>query len=71
MDYAYDDARRQVTLTERNGSKITYLHDSRYRTTDILYQDGTREHFAYNEKNQKTLHTDRNGNTQHLGGRGR
>ena len=66
MDYAYDDAKRQVILTERNGSKITYLHDSRYRNTDILYEDGTREHFAYNEKNQKTLHTDRNGNTTRM-----
>lgn len=66
MEYAYDDSRRQVILTERNGSRTTYVHDSRYRNTDILYEDGTKEHFEYNGKNQKVLHVDRNGNTTRM-----
>lgn len=29
MDFVYDDKNSRVTLTERNGSRITYVHDSR------------------------------------------
>ena len=43
MDFEYDDKNSRVTLTERNGSRITYVHDSRYRNTATLYEDGTRE----------------------------
>ncbi len=63
MDYTYDDGNRQVIMTERNGTKTTYVHDGRYRCTDIVYEDGTTEHFAYNKKNQRIRHTDRNGRT--------
>lgn len=66
MEYAYDDSKRQVILTERNGSRTTYIHDSRYRNTDILYEDGTKEHFGYNGKNQRILHVDRNGNSTRM-----
>ena len=66
MEYAYDDSKRQVILTERNGSRIIYIHDSKYRNTDILYEDGTKEHFGYNGKNQRILHVDRNGNTTRM-----
>lgn len=66
MEYAYDDRKRQVILTERNGSKVIYTHDSKYRNTDILYEDGTKEHFEYNGKNQRILHVDRNGNATRM-----
>lgn len=66
MEYAYDDRKRQVILTERNGSKVIYTHDSKYRNTDILYEDGTKEHFSYNGKNQRILHVDRNGNATRM-----
>lgn len=66
MEYFYDDSKRQVILTERNGSRITYIHDGKYRNTDILYEDGTKEHFEYNGKNQRILHVDRNGNSTRM-----
>lgn len=66
MEYTYDDSKRQVILTERNKSKIAYVHDSKYRNTDILYEDGTREHFEYNAKNQRILHVDRNGSSTRM-----
>lgn len=59
--YAYEKGNRTV-LTERNGSRITYIQDERCRNTDILYEDGTKEHFGYNERNQRILYVDRNGN---------
>ena len=62
MRYDYNDSKKQVILTERNGSRTTYVHDSKYRNTDILYEGGTKEHFAFNRKNQRILHVDRNGN---------
>ena len=52
MDFVYDDKNSRVTLTERNGSWITYVHDSRYRNTATLYEDGTREKYLYNDRNQ-------------------
>ena len=52
MDFVYDDKNSRVTLTERNGSRITYVHDSRYRNTATLYEDGTREKYLYNDRNQ-------------------
>ena len=63
MEFAYDDSNRRVILTERNGAKTIYMHDGRFRNTDILYEDGTEEHFVYNKKNQCILRVDRNGNT--------
>ena len=62
MSYEYDDKKREIILTERNGSRITYIHDEAYRTTDVIYEDGTREHFDYNRRNQKIKSIDRNGN---------
>lgn len=50
MKFAYDDKNRRVTLTERNGSKIIHVHDERYRNTETIYEDGTKEHYLYNEK---------------------
>lgn len=66
MTFAYDDARHQTTMTERNGRKTIYVQDEKYRNTDILYEDGTTEHFEYNEKNQKIKAIDRNGNSRSM-----
>ena len=43
MDFQYDDAKKQVICTERNGSKIIYVHDDKYRHTETMYEDGTKE----------------------------
>ena len=59
----YEYQGNELILTERNGSRITYVHDDKLRNTDVKYEDGTTEHFEYNEKSQKTLVRDRNGNT--------
>ena len=62
MCYAYDDKKNTTTLTERNGSVITYVQDERLRNTEIIYHD-SKESCTYNDRNQKTSRTDRNGNT--------
>lgn len=64
MYYEYD-RENELTLTERNGSRKTYVHDDKLRITEIRYEDGTIEKFVYNEKNRKIKETDRRGNTTH------
>ena len=62
MSYEYKDEEKQVILTERNGSRITYCHDERYRNVRTIYEDGE-EQFAYNRKGQRIRYRDCNGNT--------
>ncbi len=66
MYFAYDDEKREVELTERNGSKITYVHDKQYRDIRHIYSDGE-ERFEYNKLNQKTLFVDKLGNRTQFG----
>ena len=66
MSYEYDDEKREVILTERNGSKITYVHDRYYRDIRHVYADGE-ERFEYNKLNQKTLVVDKLGNRTQFG----
>ena len=66
MSYEYDDEKREVTLTERNGSRITYVHDRYYRDIRHVYADGE-ERFEYNKLNQKTLVVDKLGNRTQFG----
>ena len=62
MSYGYNDKDRLVTLTERNGSRITYEHDELYRNIRTIYHD-SEEIYEYNGRNRKVRYTDRNGNT--------
>lgn len=66
MSFVYDEIRHHTMLIERNGSKIVYVQDEQFRNTDILYEDGTGEHFEYNAKNQKVRQIDRNGNVTRM-----
>lgn len=50
MSFLYDDEKRCVVLTERNGVKTTYFYDENYRNTETVFEDGTSEKFLYNEK---------------------
>ncbi|EJX07519.1 hypothetical protein EVA_04373 [gut metagenome] len=43
--------RKQVELTERNGSRVTYVHDDKYRDVKHIHSNGE-ERFAYNQNNQ-------------------
>lgn len=61
MRYRYLDEDGRVELTERNGAKIIYCHDSLYRNTRTIYEDGE-ENYTYNRNNQRTSYTDKNGN---------
>ncbi len=61
MSYEYDDEKKTVTLTERNGSKTIHIHDGQYRNIKNIYPDGE-ESFAYNSRNQKIKITDKLGN---------
>ncbi len=62
MTYAYNDRENTTTLTERNGSTITYVQDERLRNIRTIYHD-SEERETYNEKDLRTSHMDRNGNT--------
>ena len=62
MLFEYQDADKQVILTERNGSKIIYVHDDQYRSTKTIYEDGE-ELIVYNAQNQKTEVIDKKGNS--------
>ncbi|MCH5258800.1 MAG: RHS repeat-associated core domain-containing protein [Lachnospiraceae bacterium] len=64
MHYEYDDDKNTTTLTERNGSRITYVQDEKLRNVKILYHD-SEESCTYNERNLRTSRTDRRGNTTH------
>ena len=61
MKYRYLEEEGQVELTERNGARTIYCHDSLYRNTKIIYEDGE-ESFTYDRNNRRTSHTDKNGN---------
>lgn len=64
MAYAYDEKAGTTTLTERNGSRVTYVQDERMRNVKTIYHD-SEERDAYDERDLRTSHTDRNGNTTH------
>ena len=62
MSYAYDEEKNATTLTERNGSRITYVQDERLRNVRIIYHD-SEETSTYDGRDCRTSYTDRNGNT--------
>lgn len=63
MHYAYEEGNRTI-LTERNGSRMTYVQDEHLRHVKTIYHD-SEESFTYDEKDRLTGKTDRNGN--HIG----
>ncbi len=65
MCYDYDDERRTLTMTERNGSTSVHIHDEKYRNIRNIYPDGE-ERFEYNFRNQKTKVTDKLGHVTRL-----
>ena len=52
--YVYDEEKKTVELTERNGSRVVYVHDDKYRDIKHIHSNGE-ERFAYNQNNQKTV----------------
>jgi len=62
----YDDDQFYVINTEQNGNKVVYVHDEKYRTTRIQYDNGE-ERFGYNKNSERILYTDRNGNSRTFG----
>ena len=63
MLYAYEEAGGRTTLTERNGTSITYVQDGRLRNIRTIYHDDTEEKNAYDDRDLRTSRQDRNGNT--------
>ncbi len=62
MTYRYDHEKRRTELTERNGAKITYLHDELGRHIATTDEAGT-VRYTYSKHNMKSSITDRRGNT--------
>jgi len=58
----YLDDRNRIYFTEQNGNEIVYVHDSQFRNIRTGYEDGT-ELYSYDESNNCTSYTDKNGNT--------
>ncbi len=61
MELTYDDEAGVVQVTEQNGNKTAYHHDSRYRSVETVQEDGSLT-YSYNDKNQKVKFTDKKGN---------
>ena len=59
--YEYDENSGDSVLTERNGSKTTYMRDHLNRTIGVKHPRGY-EHFYYNDNNQKIKVSDKNNN---------
>lgn len=57
----YDDLNLRTYMKEQNGTMVIYENDERCRNIRTVYEDGE-EIFEYNDKNQKTLCIDKNGN---------
>lgn len=51
----------QTTVTDANGNTTVHKYDSNYRTTEIVYADGTSEKKSYNASNNLASETDRSG----------
>ena len=60
---SYDDDKLTTTITEQNGNKIRYERDEKSRTQRTIYAD-SEERFEYNEKDERVLYADRNGNVR-------
>lgn len=52
-----------TTATDENGNVTVYYYDESYRTTGILYSDGTKESRSYNAEGYRAALTDREGVT--------
>ncbi|SFV05152.1 DUF6531 domain-containing protein, partial [Butyrivibrio sp. INlla21] len=64
ITYAYDEVNRVTTATEQNGLKVEYISDKYGRHIGTRYpEQGIKESFTYNDKNQKTTVTDKRGYT--------
>jgi RHS repeat-associated protein len=61
----YEDESLSTTVTEQNNNRITFIRDGNYRTVKVLYTD-SEERFAYDNQNNRTMFTDRNGNVHHF-----
>lgn len=60
MHYEYRE--RETVLTERNGSRTTYIQDEKLRNVRTIYHN-SEETNQYDARDLLTAHTDRNGNT--------
>ena len=57
----YDDEGQCTYAKDQNGYITAYESDSRFRNIRTVYKDGE-ERFAYNDNDQLTMYTDKNGN---------
>lgn len=62
VEYDYDPAKRMITMTRQNGSKVNYIHDRLFRNTKTIYPNGE-ENIEYDENDNRTSYTDRLGRT--------
>jgi RHS repeat-associated protein len=62
MHYFYDEKTNTTVLTERNGSRITYVQDEELRNIKTIYHD-SEESCTYNDRDEKTSVRDRLGHT--------
>ena len=52
-----------TTVTDNNGNITEYCYDSQYRTTRIVYPDGSELRYTYDENGYRSSETDELGNT--------
>lgn len=61
VELCYDDENNRSYIKEQNGSMTIHENDKKFRNIKTIYEDGE-EIFDYNEKNQRILYIDKNGN---------
>lgn len=60
MQYKYFDNEKKVVFTDQIGNKTEFYHDNKFRSTKVVYEDGTR-YVKYNERNEKVWESDKKG----------
>lgn len=66
MEYEYRDDAQEISMTQQNGSQVTYVHDQQYCNTKIIWEDAVEER-TFDKKRRRTSVTDANGNTTEYG----
>ncbi|WP_027422636.1 RHS repeat protein [Lachnobacterium bovis] len=62
QSFDYDDEKKTVTMTERNGAKSIHYHDEFYRNTKNVYPDGATISYEYDLEGNLIKITDAVGN---------
>ncbi len=61
-EYSYDEEGNLTQMLDPEQNSSTYVYDSPFGLTDVLYPDSTEQHFMYDNTGNVTERIDQNGN---------